>query len=464
MGNGMKLSFISFAGLATLMLAGCGGSSTTTPVSSVHNEWTWAAGSIFANPVGNYGTQGTAATGNFPGGRLDGCAKSDNSGNLWLFGGAGIGATAKPSGTVALNDLWKYSGGQWTWESGSKNGPQTGSYGTMGNASSSNVPGARVEASCWVDGSGSFWLFGGMGFDSAGTNGFLNDLWKYSGGQWVWVSGSNIANQPGTYAQQGIASTANVPAARQGSAVWTDKAGKVWLFGGDSLNGVRLNDLWMFDGNEWTWVSGAYSGSHQGVYGTLGTAAASNAPGGRDRGMSWTDSSGNLWLFGGIGFDSTVGGPNGVPLNDLWKYSNGQWTWEGGSNLGYGNATYGTKGTAAAANVPGARYAGAMWSDTQGNFWLFGGSGLDSANAQGELADLWKYSNGQWTWMSGANVIGQEPIFGVEGKPATANTPGTLSGEVTWTDSSGNLWMLGGYGNDSTGAVGVLNTMMEYQP
>jgi hypothetical protein len=37
-----------------------------------------------------------------------------------------------------------------------------------------------------------------------------------------------------------------------------------------------------------------------GVYGTQGTAAASNVPGARYSASSWIDSSGNLWLFGGL--------------------------------------------------------------------------------------------------------------------------------------------------------------------
>ena len=54
-----------------------------------------------------------------------------------------------------------------------------------------------------------------------------------------------------------------------------------------------------------------------GIYGTLGIAAASNAPGARFSDVTWIDGSGNLWLFGGIGYDST-----GVrsSLNDLWRY------------------------------------------------------------------------------------------------------------------------------------------------
>jgi hypothetical protein len=54
-----------------------------------------------------------------------------------------------------------------------------------------------------------------------------------------------------------------------------------------------------------------------GVYGTLGTAASPNLPGGRLGAASWIDASGNLWLFGGQGDDST--GAQGY-LNDLWKY------------------------------------------------------------------------------------------------------------------------------------------------
>jgi hypothetical protein len=42
-----------------------------------------------------------------------------------------------------------------------------------------------------------------------------------------------------------------------------------------------------------------------GVYGTLGNAADKNVPGSRRDPVSWTDKSGNFWLFGGFGFDST---------------------------------------------------------------------------------------------------------------------------------------------------------------
>jgi hypothetical protein len=41
-------------------------------------------------------------------------------------------------------------------------------------------------------------------------------------------------------------------------------------------------------------------------------------PGARQYATTWTDNNGNLWLFGGIGYDST--GAQTTMLNDLWKY------------------------------------------------------------------------------------------------------------------------------------------------
>ena len=68
---------------------------------------------------------------------------------------------------------------------------------------------------------------------------------------------------------------------------------------------------------EWTWVSGSNTMRQAGSYWTQGTAASSNVPGARGYAVSWLDSSGKLWLFGGYGLDSA--GNSGY-LNDLWKY------------------------------------------------------------------------------------------------------------------------------------------------
>ncbi len=49
-----------------------------------------------------------------------------------------------------------------------------------------------------------------------------------------------------------------------------------------------------------------------------GIAAPGNHPGARSSAATWTDSGGNLWLYGGYGYD---GGGNFGFLNDLWEYS-----------------------------------------------------------------------------------------------------------------------------------------------
>lgn len=69
----------------------------------------------------------------------------------------------------------------WTWVSGSNSLDQAGVYGTQGTASPSNMAGSRQFAASWKDSKGNFWLFGGNGFDSTGTQHDLNDLWKFDG-------------------------------------------------------------------------------------------------------------------------------------------------------------------------------------------------------------------------------------------------------------------------------------------
>ena len=154
----------------------------------------------------------------------------------------------------------------------------------------------------------------------------------------TWINGSNIADMQGSYGVQGVAAPTNSPGARQGAVSWTDLNGDFWLFGGtgyDATSGIPdyMNDLWKYNKltNQWTWVKGANTIAQYGVYGTMGVSAAANTPGGRAYCGSWTDASGNLWLFGGRGYASGGASAN---LNDLWKYNiaTNQWTWMKGSS------------------------------------------------------------------------------------------------------------------------------------
>lgn len=459
----MKYSNPILMVIALLCISGCGASSTRAKISTpTSNVWTWVGGAEVVNQMGTYGAQGSAAATNFPGARQQSVRWTDTSANFWLFGGSGYDATGTPGN---LNDLWEYSSSQWTWMGGSNAANQTGMYGTLGTAAAGNVPGARNSGVGWIDKSGNFWLFGGSGNDSTGTQGDLNDLWKYSAGQWTWVGGANVANQTGTYGTLATPATGNIPGGRFHSVSWTDASGNLWLFGGNGYDSTGtpgyLNDLWEYSAGQWTWMGGASVVSQTGTYGTLGAAAASNVPGARQKAVSWTDASGNFWLLGGYGYDSV--GTLGY-LNDLWKYSAGQWTWIGGSNKVNQTGTYGTLGTAAPGNVPGARSSGVGWIDASGNFWIFGGNGYDSAGTQGYLDDLWKYSAGQWTWVSGSSLANESGIYGTQGTAASDNVAGGRFHGVSWIDASGNFWLFGGNGYDSTATPGSLNDLWKYEP
>lgn len=301
------------------------------------NEWTWVDGNDLAGGSGVYGTLGAPAGGSVPGSRSGSVGWSDDKGDLWLFGGYGV---ASNGGVGYLNDLWQFntSTGDWTWMAGSStvggDGGQAGAYVTWMTPASSDVPGSRQYATGWTDGAGNLWLFGGYGYDSAASYGYMNDLWEFnpSTNEWAWMGGNKIiglpgGDLPGVYGTKGTPAAGNIPSSRWGAASWTDSSGNFWLFGGletgfEGNSGVSpLNDLWAFNpsANEWAWMggSGASFPPYSGVYGTQGTPAPGNFPGSRSAASSWTDSQGNLWLYGGDGYDA---GLYLNILNDVWKY------------------------------------------------------------------------------------------------------------------------------------------------
>jgi hypothetical protein len=187
------------------------------------------------------------------------------------------------------------------------------------------------------------------------------------------------------------------------------------------------------------------------------TPSAGNIPGGRAGATGWIDSSGSLWFFGGNGFDAN--GHFGDP-NDLWEFnpSTNKWTWMGGSNVIAPCADYycspssiqGTLGTPAAGNIPRGRDHASGWTDSKGNFWLYGGGGSEVANSVNVSAtdDLWEFnpSANEWAWMGNSGDQSKLPpsVYGTQGTPAPGNGPGWRYGASSWPDRSGNLWLFGG--------------------
>ncbi|MDQ5921924.1 MAG: hypothetical protein QG673_1983 [Pseudomonadota bacterium] len=449
--------------------------------------FTWMNGTESTWQLGVYGSLGVGSPTNTPGSRVGAANWTDESGNLWLFGGLYNSAPV-----IYFNDLWKYniSTNQWVWVGGeSTQTIQTASargnngvYGTLGVASVSNIPGSRQQAVSWVDESGNLWLFGGFGFGAASSvitsPGNLNDLWMYniSTNLWTWVDGESVINQSGIYGTKGVESSTNMPGARNSASGWIDENGNLWLFGGQGRTSTAtasgsLNDLWKYNirTRMWTWVNGSNLGNESGIYGTLGVPESTNVPGARYGAMAWVDESGHLWLFAGRGYSESSG--QGY-LNDLWKYdiNANAWTWINGYT-GINNAgIYGTQGVESSTNLPGSRQYSGYAVNTAGNFVLFGGNGYAESGAAvgvtaGTMNDLWIYSvtNNQWTWESGSTSTNQYGIYGTKGIPNSTNIPGSRVALSSWF-SGGSLWLFGGGGYAESGERGNLNDLWRYAP
>jgi len=283
---------------------------------------------------------------------------------------------------------------------------------------------------------------------------------------WIWTGGSTLINQAPSYGTRGSPASSNSPGARQNAVTWTDAEGNFWLFGGFVLGSQGFdyrNDLWKFSQGQWTWISGSASTNQPGTYGTLGTAAPGNIPGARGLATSWLSADGSLWLFGGVGLDSTAAGGD---LNDLWKFTPGEnptWSWIAGSNLAGQLGSFGAKGIAAAGNVPGARDSAAGWVDPSGNFWLFGGFDLPANQQPNALNDLWSFSAGQWAWVAGSSSPNQSGVYGERGVSAAGNIPGARFAPTAAVDATGKLLLFGGNGFDSSaGGTGELNDLWSF--
>jgi Galactose oxidase, central domain len=371
-----------------------------------------------------------------PGARWGSVSWTDPSGNFYLFGGQGHAAYPHSG---LLNDLWKFVPSQYDGSGPNYGGSNTylGAWTNLSGYATANVsgvytgtafPGSRWGAAYCMDSSGTLWMFGGQGYDSAGAIGLLNDLWKYSGGQWTWVgpSISSAGQNNGVYGTLGTPTTGAFPGGRQTAVLWADNNGNLWLFGGLGLDsvgtqnpgnagtlpdgstpeGALLNDLWQYNiaTQEWTWMSGGgATGLAQqiGVYGTQQVPAVGFYPGSRWGSSGWSDSNGNIWFFGGWGYASSLAQSTGF-LDDIWEYhttgtNKGLWTWWKGSSNVNESGNYPTYlpvqyGVPFVNNQPGARRGAALWQqDSQQDVWMFGGQGYDSIGANGYMGETWTY-------------------------------------------------------------------------
>jgi hypothetical protein len=244
--------------------------------------------------------------------------------------------------------------------------------GSEGVADSTYTPGARKDSAVSIDNSDNVWLFGGFSTAS------LQEFWKFNGTDWAWVSSGSGS---GNYGVKGTPSPTNIPGKRSRTATWTDSLGNFWMFGGyANYSGSHhyYNDLWKFDGTNWTWVAGLNSSNGNGTWGTLGTPASANMPSPKDKSTSWVDSSDNLWLLGG------------KAKSDLWRFDGTNWTWMGGLISNNQISNNGNKRIPSITNKLGTTDNAKSWIDNDGKVWVFGGYGKNSSNAYSYSNSLWR--------------------------------------------------------------------------
>lgn len=145
----------------------------------------------------------------------------------------------------------------------------------------------------------------------------------------------------------------------------------VWFFGGFGRNAAGakgfLADLWKFDPSKgmFQWAGGPQALNAAPQFGSQGTPAGGNTPGGRQgAAFSVATSAGTAYLYGGQQVAS------GAFSDDFWRFTsnNMQWAWLYGSSAP-ANVSLSQGGVS---DTPGGRQSAAMWCDDN-NAWLFGG-------------------------------------------------------------------------------------------
>jgi gliding motility-associated-like protein len=346
------------------------------------NQWAWISGTDVINQAGVYGVQGIPSVNNIPGGRTFGMTTwVDSAGDLWLFGGNGLGNNTTNYGN--LNDLWRYhiATSEWTWMNGPDTVNNAGSYGAIQITAPANLPPSRCGTNAsWADTSGNLWFFGGYILQMA----TYSDLWKYNlaTNEWTWMKGPNLTNQPASYGTKGVPDPLNNPSCRAVYAKWKDHAGNFYLYAGNKSNFNNLSDLWRFNiaSNSWTWMDGANTPNDSTLDNGQCITNATNHPGSRyENRACWTMPCDNFVFFGGA---NNAGG-----FNDLWYYSvaTNQWTLMSGSTASGAVGSYGTITISSPTNVPPCRYGSNGWRDTSGNLWMFGGQSNPFFN------DIWRF-------------------------------------------------------------------------
>lgn len=68
---------------------------------------------------------------------------------------------------------------------------------------------------------------------------------------------------------------------------------------------------------------------------------------------------------------------------------------------------------------------------------------------------MWLFNKTHWIFVFGEGRVNASGQYGIQLSLSNANVPGGRKASASWIDSLDNLWLFGGYGIDSTGALGT---------
>ena len=371
---------------------------------SVRNDmWEYNVSTGVWSYISSAGTQDTGQPAMYggpnvhPGGTRGAITWVGADDKLYLFGGSGHNGSYNEG---HLNDMWCFDPGTdtWAWLAGSQ---------ALDDLGSGSLPCNRAGAVAWTRSSdGRLYLFGGdVWYGYGDMSGVLQDMWCFDpvNNTWVCVSPSATLNHWTAnglrYWRDGyyhVYST-SYPCHRVAAAAWIDASGNFCMFGGDAWDDDggdpgegMLNDVWRYSpsANSWTRLDGP-----SGAFDEMDEQPRSTSnPGSRTSPTYWTDSNGNLYMFGGDAcwYDANQRQNRVSNFDDLWRYGTSGWELLRDGSPGQ-ILVHGTLGDPAPEGTPGARWSSHAFT-VNDVLYLFGGFGGDVNGGGGELSDMWTYN------------------------------------------------------------------------
>eukprot|EP00158_Paraphelidium_tribonemae_P000605 Partr_v1_DN22933_c0_g1_i1_m42580 putative Inherit from NOG: hedgehog protein len=203
----------------------------------------------------------------------------------------------------------------------------------------------------------------------------MNDLWSFSQTtlMWQWIKVANTSEEgrrtlPVT---GGFHQNNSIPATTRHSGKLQPRT---WNLIISCPSAGFEYSIWSFDFALNSWAMLMTAKFARAVYGVPGQPSSSNSPGLTEYGaIDFLDDGSTMFLMGGW---AANGANQRAFSNDIWAFNmtTNQWTFIRGSQLMVAVPSFGLKGIAGTANIPGGRARHSLLYDSaRDNFLLFGG-------------------------------------------------------------------------------------------